>query len=66
MRMHNPAHPGEILKEHMESVPVSRLAEHLGVSRVTLSRVLLTAPLEFRRRWLSGYLKHSVLRRGFG
>ena len=40
MRMHNPAHPGEILRERMGSLSVSRLAEHLGVSRVTLSRLL--------------------------
>jgi addiction module HigA family antidote len=40
MRMHNPAHPGEILREHMGAMPVSRLADHLGVSRVTLSRLL--------------------------
>jgi addiction module HigA family antidote len=40
MRMHNPAHPGEILREHMGTMPVSKLAKHLGVSRVTLSRLL--------------------------
>jgi addiction module HigA family antidote len=40
MRMNNPAHPGEILREHMGSMPVSRLAAHLGISRVTLSRLL--------------------------
>ena len=40
MRMHNPAHPGEILREHIGDLPVSKLASHLGVSRVTLSRLL--------------------------
>ena len=40
MRMYDPAHPGEILREHMGSMPVTRLAGHLGVSRVTLSRLL--------------------------
>ena len=40
MRMHNPAHPGEILREHMGAMTVSNLAAHLGVSRVTLSRLL--------------------------
>jgi len=40
MRMHNPAHPGEILREHMGSMSVTRLAAHLRVSRVTLSRLL--------------------------
>ncbi|HEV2273854.1 MAG TPA: HigA family addiction module antitoxin, partial [Acidobacteriaceae bacterium] len=38
--MHNPAHPGEVLREQMGDMPVTRLANHLGISRVTLSRVL--------------------------
>lgn len=40
MIMHNPAHPGELLKEHLGKTPVSVAAAHLGVSRVTLSRLL--------------------------
>jgi addiction module HigA family antidote len=40
MRMYNPAHPGEILREHMGTMSVTKLAAHLGVSRVTLSRLL--------------------------
>lgn len=40
MRMHNPAHPGEVLRDHMGTMSVSGLAAHLGVSRVTLSRLL--------------------------
>jgi addiction module HigA family antidote len=40
MRMHNPAHPGEILREHIGQMPVTKFADHLGVSRVTLSRLL--------------------------
>lgn len=40
MRMYNPAHPGEILREHMGEMSVTRLASHLRVSRVTLSRLL--------------------------
>jgi antitoxin HigA-1 len=38
--MHNPAHPGEILREHIGDLPVGKFARHLGVSRVTLSRLL--------------------------
>ena len=41
--MHNPPHPGEILKEDVleaEGVKVSEAARQLGVSRVTLSRLL--------------------------
>jgi addiction module HigA family antidote len=42
MQMHHPPHPGPILKEALEHVPISvtGFAAHLGVSRVTLSRVL--------------------------
>lgn len=40
-RMHNPAHPGEVLREWIpENMTVTEAAEHLGVSRVTLSKVL--------------------------
>jgi addiction module HigA family antidote len=40
MRMHNPAHPGEVLREYMGDKSVTSLAAHLGVTRVTLSRLL--------------------------
>jgi len=42
MRMYNPPHPGRILKEALENVPitVTDFAAHIGVARVTLSRVL--------------------------
>ncbi len=43
MAMHNPAHPGEILKELIiESLEltITDVAEHLNVSRKTLSKVL--------------------------
>ncbi|MEO8725679.1 MAG: HigA family addiction module antitoxin [Acidobacteriaceae bacterium] len=40
MRMHNPPHPGEVLREYLGGMPVSNAAAHLAVSRVTLSRVL--------------------------
>jgi len=42
MRMHNPPHPGGILKEALENVPitVTDFAAHIGVARATLSRVL--------------------------
>ena len=41
--MYNPPHPGEILKEDVlkaEGVSVTEAAKQLGVSRVTLSRLL--------------------------
>src|ERR1039457_5308861 len=42
MRMYNPPHPGGIIKEALESIPMSvtAFARHIGVSRVMLSRVL--------------------------
>ena len=40
-RMHNPAHPGEILREWLpEAMTVTEAAKALQVSRVTLSKVL--------------------------
>lgn len=40
MPMHNPPHPGEVIREFLGDLTVSAAAEHLGVGRVTLSRVL--------------------------
>jgi addiction module HigA family antidote len=40
MRMHNPPHPGEVIREFLGEISVSAAAKHLGVGRVTLSRVL--------------------------
>ena len=43
MRMHNPPHPGEILRElclEPLGLSVTRAAEALGVSRKTLSAIL--------------------------
>ncbi|MFZ0396109.1 MAG: HigA family addiction module antitoxin [Terracidiphilus sp.] len=38
--IHNPASPGELLKEFMGDVTATRLAEHIGVARSTISRIL--------------------------
>ncbi len=38
--MHNPPHPGEILREWLGDMTVTDAAERLGVARATLSRVL--------------------------
>ena len=40
MRMHNPPHPGLLLKEYLEGYKITDVAKRLGVSRVTLSRIL--------------------------
>lgn len=40
-RMHNPAHPGEVLREFLPNdLPVTEAASRLGVSRQALSAVL--------------------------
>jgi addiction module HigA family antidote len=38
--MHDPAHPGEILREYLGSVQVGVAAKRLEVARSTLSRLL--------------------------
>jgi antitoxin HigA-1 len=53
MLMHNPAHPGEVLREHIGDTPITAFARRLGVSRVTLSRLLngsagISAPMAWR------------------
>jgi antitoxin HigA-1 len=44
VRMHNPPHPGEILKDTVlrkdSGLSLAEFARHLGVSRVALSRVV--------------------------
>jgi addiction module HigA family antidote len=42
MKMHNPAHPGELLRGWLDDLDtsVTDFAAHLGISRVMLSRVL--------------------------
>ena len=42
MRMHDPAHPGEIARDSLEAEgwTVNECAARLGVSRITLSRLL--------------------------
>jgi addiction module HigA family antidote len=39
-RMHNPPHPGKVLREFLGDIDVTAAAKHLQVSRATLSRVL--------------------------
>lgn len=52
-RMHNPPHPGEVLREYLGEVTVTEAAVKLGVNRVTLSRVVtqsagISADMAFR------------------
>lgn len=40
-RMHNPAHPGEVLREYLpENMAVAEAAKRLGVTRQSLSALL--------------------------
>ncbi|MCW9714731.1 MULTISPECIES: HigA family addiction module antitoxin [Avibacterium] len=38
--MHNPAHPGEVLKEYIEGFSITEVAQKLNVTRVALSRII--------------------------
>lgn len=41
MEMHNPPHPGEVLREYLpEGMRVTEVAQRLGVPRPTLSKLL--------------------------
>lgn len=42
MDMYNPPHPGAVLKDALENMPITvgEFAAHIGVSRNTLSRIL--------------------------
>ena len=42
-RMHNPPHPGKVLREYLGEITVTEAAVKLGVNRVTLSRVVTGA-----------------------
>ena len=52
MRMHDPAHPGEIARDSLEAEgwTVNECAARLGVSRITLSR-LLNGRAVFLHQW---------------
>lgn len=39
-QMHNPPHPGKVLREYLGEMDVTTAAKKLHVSRTTLSRVL--------------------------
>jgi len=40
MLMHNPPHPGKVLREYLGEIEISEAAKRLGVTRVTLSRIV--------------------------
>jgi addiction module HigA family antidote len=40
MQMFNPPHPGFVLRDYLGDISVTAAAEHLGVTRAALSRIL--------------------------
>jgi len=55
MAMHDPSHPGELLREWLEGTQISitALAAHIGVTRAKLSRIInghagVTAEIDLR------------------
>jgi addiction module HigA family antidote len=38
--IHNPAHPGEVLRDYLGSLTIGEAANRLGVTRAHLSRIL--------------------------
>ena len=42
-RMHNPPHPGEVLREYLGETTVTAAAAKLGVNRGTLNRIVTGA-----------------------
>ena len=55
MSMRNPSHPGELLRTWIEgaNLTVTQLADHIGVTRATLSRIInghagITAEMDLR------------------
>jgi DNA-binding transcriptional LysR family regulator len=50
MRMYNPPHPGEVIREYLGEMTVSAAAEHLGVAGLPSPASSTARPLS-RRRW---------------
>lgn len=40
MLMHNPPHPGKVLREYLGDIEIAEAAKRLKISRTTLSRVV--------------------------
>lgn len=38
--MFNPPHPGQVLREYLGKITVTDAAQHLGITRAALSRIL--------------------------
>lgn len=74
MRMHNPAHPGTVLREYLGEITVTEAANRLGVTRTALSRILngsagISVDMALRLRaalgtsaefWLNMQVQHNL------
>jgi len=52
-QMHNPAHPGVLVREYIGERSIGAIAKHIGVARATLSRIVngsssITADMSIR------------------
>ena len=66
MDMHNPAHPGEVLRAYMpENLSVTQAASHLGVTRAALSRVL-NSRAALVLKWIFLWRMRWAQRQAFG
>ena len=57
--IHNPAHPGEVLRDYLGNLTIGEAAKRLGVTRAHLSRILnghasVTASMSLRLAAASG------------
>jgi addiction module HigA family antidote len=73
-RMHNPPQPSEVLREWLDGISATDAAAHLGVARVSLSRLLngasgISAEMDLRLAqalgttpgsWLSMQMKYDL------
>ncbi|HLH33525.1 MAG TPA: HigA family addiction module antitoxin [Alloacidobacterium sp.] len=66
-QMHNPAHPGMLVREYIGDRSISSVAEHIGVARATLSRIVngsssITADMSIRLSEAFGVSPDLLLR----
>ena len=77
-RMHNPPHPGEVLREYLGETTVTAAAVKLGINRVTLNRIVtgvsgISADMAYRlgdafgtspEMWAGMQLQHDLYQAG--
>jgi addiction module HigA family antidote len=66
-QMHNPAHPGLLVREYLGERSIGAVAKHLGVARATLSRIVngnsaITADMSIRLSQAFGVAPDLLLR----